>query len=346
MEQTTDFAGVMEEAVRLAADGDQAASFKTLWDHRVQGWSNPEYLALLGAAAVAAGQAFQAGQALNRAAAISGNTAALFARALACRTIGQEEEAVRLLLQVLQLEPAHAEARQALQEISPASVEAMPDAALAPVAGAASSPDPRAHLLAVDEDGDTPPPAHLPSAAAPVSVAPSPFASPSAASALPDGPPQGPRTPEQIAMEEWEKEEEFRRIHRQFIRSGVIYGAATGAIVFSAITAGLLLLVWIMSALQGGTGEGMLRGLMSVLLSGVEGAVFGAVVGPVVALRNGGAFEGGVTGALLPIVVIQIIRLAGSLAGAAAGFMCVGYGVAGCLAGALIGWGTAISIRD
>lgn len=157
--------------------------------------------------------------------------------------------------------------------------------------------------------------------------------------------PSGPRTPEQIAMDEWDEEQRLRRIRNDYILSGARYGAYIGGI----FVASEFILVTVLSGIAGminpyGGGGSMLAIFAQFISSCVIGAAFGGLVGAFVASRDGGSIDGAVAGALALSLPVLLLRY---LPGADVGLVsAVAFAnlVLGGMSGALIGYLTRMSI--
>lgn len=307
---------------RAAFDaGDAAGACALLAPHRAEGWDSAGFVKLFGAACCVAAQSADGIAALERAAELDPSARSPFNLGRAYELSGSPQEARSCYSRALAIDPAYGQAQERLGVLTapaaaPVAVTSLADEGRPPQPAAAGQkvPPPVPPVTAAgyrDDSGDEP------------------------------KRPSGPRTPEQIAIEEWEKEQELKRIRREFIIAGVKYGAAIGAILMVINTIVFDALGDLALLVAGGRGGSILGLLGEIAMAVIVGGIYGGVVGLAVGIRDGGALEGGIAGGLFLVLL-------GLVTGAAAdgpAFLIVN-GIIGAMVGALIGFLTSFSIRD
>lgn len=305
-----DLDDAVREARALFDAGDAAGAAAVLEPLRQEGWNKPAWVKLFGASCCTSGNMAEGIAALRRACDLEPTARCFCNLARALRLDNCEAAAREAFQRALEIDPSCGPARKALQEMEAAGADAREGPA--PLA---DDPDAASLPAAPWEDGEV----------------------------LPAPPQNGrPRTAEELAMEEWEKEQEYKRLRKEFVLSGLKHGAGIGAglLMLQAVLLGILAAVG--APLIGGD-SGFIPFFLLVVKAGIIGGIFGAMVGLFVAWRDGGSVEGGIAGAVL---LALLANLTGGVSPQVTFFLMFIGAVVGAMGGALIGYLTAMSIAE
>ncbi|MEI6914765.1 MAG: tetratricopeptide repeat protein, partial [Armatimonadota bacterium] len=236
MDSTHTLEGAMAQA-RAALETNQFVRVcELLESYRSQAWDNSQFLILYGVALCNSGHAQEALEVLERSVEVTPTATTHYNLGQCHQMLGDLNNAKLCYVQAVAHSPGHIKANNALQEIR----------------GMTLAEDRGATRLLTE-------PQALQESVIPSSVIPPlpPLQSPSdryfdpTASAEPPKP-KGSRTPEQIAMDEADKLEEWDRIRREYVTNGVKYGAICGAILFAVVVLVFSFLGSTMAMISGG----------------------------------------------------------------------------------------------
>lgn len=300
------------------------------------GRQDAKYLATLGTAHCMVGRTEEGIEEMRQSVTLEPTPKTCYNLGKALELTGDENGARAAWEQALELDADYEAAFRALEELNTSHLDHVlgVEASASPV----SAPDPLNPWA---------PPQPVASASDGQSVETAPMPPPVTRSTDPFGMRPRPRTPEEIAMDEYEKEQAANQGWKEYLKSGFKYGAAIGAIMMITLQLIIYVLGGVLGTLQGAPGSGFGSMALGLAIGGTAGAVFGSLVGVYVAWRQGGATDGLIAGGVIFYLSLAVpLVLTGNASAILSPAVIIPLFLVGGMGGAVIGWATSMSIND